>query len=398
MAKVRRKAESNVASPPVSFALVGQQAMYLLTNVYSPLQCAPPGCTFSTPAMHKRWRPTLRIPGVVGLCGAQRVFLGFSPASDLHQNSFADVLDEETGSGYQRRFSESHSLEFRKYIKRDGATTIPLTFNLRPARPPRWRLVERRGGLASLEIDGSRGPVLAQVDCQHRLGFLKDIPIPLAFMTFIGLTAKQEMEVFSVINSKAKGLSSSLLDLHESRLTTDLSAAKPEIYIALRLNETPESPWYRGLDLGGKRSVGMRRYASLRTMQKAVRRFLRASKILQTYEIEPAFGVVLAYWRAARVVLDAEWREPRRHFVTKGVGVYALMSIAGDLFLDAVRAKVACDETYFVGALSDFASSVDWSTHGPLRGFGGASGADEALELLRRARSKSKLRVVGHGK
>jgi DNA sulfur modification protein DndB len=347
--------------------------------------------------MQKSWTATLAIPGMLGHCGSQKVFLGFASASELRLHSFADVLNEDTGKGYQRRFSETHSLEFRKYIQRDGATTIPLTFNLRPGRIQRWRLLAGSDSRAVLEIDGSQGPVLAQVDCQHRLGFLKDVPVPLAFMTFIGLSPKEEMRVFNVINSKAKGLSSSLLDYHESRLTTDLSAAKPEIYIALRLHESEGSPWHRGLDLGGKKSVGMRRYASLRTMQRAVHRFLRASRILNVSEVDKAFEVVLAFWRAARTVLDKEWQDPRRHFVTKGIGVYALMSIAGDLYLDACKGGISCDETYFLGALSDFANAVDWSTHGPLRGFGGASGADQALELLRRVRAKKKLKVVGHG-
>ena len=51
---------------------------------------------------------------------------------------------------------------------------------------------------------------MAQVDCQHRLGHLSDLPIMLPFMCFIGLTEREEMEVFNVINSKAKGLSTSL--------------------------------------------------------------------------------------------------------------------------------------------------------------------------------------------
>jgi DGQHR domain-containing protein len=347
--------------------------------------------------MQPLWKPTTVFRGLLGVCGSQKVFLGFAAASELSQHSFADVLDEETGRGYQRRFSEAHSLEFRKYIQRDGATTIPLTFNLRPNRVPRWRLIEGVGPLATLELDGSHGPVLAQVDCQHRLGFLKDLPVQLAFMSFISLTAKEEMRVFNVINSKAKGLSSSLLDFHESRLTTDLSAAKPEIYIALRLNELEGSPWYRGLDLGGRKSVGMRRYASLRTMQKAVYRFLRGSKILNTADAEKAFEIVLAFWRAVRSVLSEQWEDPRRHFVTKGIGVYALMSMAGDLYLDASKAGLTCDEPYFIGALSDFANSIDWTTHGPLRGFGGASGADQAFSLLRAARSKTRLKVVRRG-
>jgi DGQHR domain-containing protein len=347
--------------------------------------------------MPKRLAFTLRVPGILGLCGSRTVFLGIAPASELYKHSSADVLDEESGSGYQRRFSEAHSLEFRKYIQGHGAATIPLTLNLRPSTRSRWRIRGDREPFATLDIDGTAGPVLAQVDCQHRLGFLRDLPIPLAFMTFIGLTPKEEMRIFNVINSKAKGLSSSLLDYHESRLTDDLRTAKPEIYIALLLRDTAGSPGYQSLDIGGRRSVGMRRIASLRTMQKAVRRFLRASEILESKDVHEASAIVLAYWRAISTVLSAEWSNPRRHLVTKGVGVYALMSIAADLYCDATNAGLTCDEAYFVGALSDFVNSVDWSTRGPFRGFGGAAGADQALELLRKARAKCKLKVVGRG-
>jgi DGQHR domain-containing protein len=337
------------------------------------------------------------IQGQIGLCGARRVFLGFAPAGLLHRSSFADVLDETTGTGYQRRFAASHSLEFRKYIQSARATTIPLTFNLRPNDPAPWALHESPTGSATLQLDLRGGPVLAQVDCQHRLGFLKDLPISLAFMTFVGLTIREEMEVFSIINSKAKGLNSSLLDFHESRLTSDLSTAKPEIYIALRLNELEESPWRQRLDLGGSTTVGMRRYASLRTMQKAVRRFLRTSRILDSYEADEALRVVVSFWRAVSLVLAEEWRTPRRNFVTKGIGVYSLMSLAADLFIDARRSSLVCDEAFFAGALSDFLRDIDWSSAGPLRGFGGAAGADQALALLRNVRARNRLKVLTNG-
>ena len=353
---------------------------------------------FGTPRVHKLAPGFVKIPGVLGRCGSQQVFLGFAPASTLYLHSFADVLDEETGRGYQRRFSEAHSLEFRKYIQGTHATTIPLTFNLRPTESAAWKLHERPGGTAELVLNSGQGPALAQVDCQHRLGFLRDVDIPLAFMTFVGLSTKREMEIFSVINGKAKGLSSSLLDYHESKLTNDLGTAKPEIYIALRLNETEGSPWHRRLDLGGDRSVGMRRYASLRTMQKAVRRFLRGSRILDHGDSERAFDVVLSFWRATRTVLDSEWHAPRTHLLTKGIGVYALMSIAADLYSDATARGLPPDEIFFTGALADFIRTIDWSNRGPLRGFGGAGGADQAVELIRAARLKSGLRVVSNAR
>lgn len=340
---------------------------------------------------------SLSIRGMVGMCGSERVFLGFARADELSRHSFPDVLDEQTGQGYQRRFSPQHSLEFRKYIQKAGSSTIPLTFNLRPSADHRWSVEEHADGTAVLTLDNTLGPVMAQVDCQHRLGFLKDVPVPLAFMSFIGLSMKDEMRVFNVINSKAKGLSSSLLDYHESKLTDDLSAANPEIFIALQLHELPESPWYTRLDLGGSRPVGMKRYASLRTMQNAVRRFLRTSKVLDDRTPAEASRIVVAYWCSVRNVLSDQWADPRRHLLTKGIGVYALMSIAGDLVLDARKSALTCDESYFTGALSDFAGAIDWSTRGPLHGFGGVAGADKAFDLLRSARAKAKLKVVSRG-
>ncbi len=348
--------------------------------------------------MHKSVASRIKIRGSVGLCGSRRVFLGFAPASLLHAVSFADVLNEETGKGYQRRFTDPHSLEFRRYIQKAGATTIPLTFNLRPSSTKHWSLNKGRDGEAILELDPSYGRILTQVDCQHRLGYLKDIPISLAFMTFIGLSIREEMEVFNTINSKAKGLSSSLLDYHDARLSADLGTAKPEIFIALKLTETQESPWYRRLDLGGKKTVGMRRYASLRTMQKAVRRFLRESSILETRSVDDTAVVVEQFWTAITKVLSHEWNDPRKHFLTKGIGVYSLMSIAGDLYVESVRQKVQCDIEFFVGVLSDFITDIDWSSSGPLKGFGGASGADQALELIRKARNKRRLRVMTNAK
>ena len=85
-------------------------------------------------------------------------------------------------------------------------------------------------------IGPDAGKVLSQVDCQHRLGHLGDLPIPLPFMCFVGLSEREEMEVFNIINSKAKGLSTSLLDLPRSPNRGGTRAERPELFIALKLN------------------------------------------------------------------------------------------------------------------------------------------------------------------
>ena len=322
------------------------------------------------------------------------MFQGFAKASLLHELSFADVLDEATGEGYQRRFNEKHSLDFRRYIHQADSTTIPLTFNLRPSKNASWTLDRKEGGMSLLRIEGDEPRVLSRVDCQHRLGFLSDSDASLPFMMYLGLTLHEEMEVFNIINGKAKGLSASLLDYHDAKLASDVAIERPELFIALQLHEDPESPWHNQLDLGGKKTSGLKRRASLRTMQKAVKRFLTQTKALDQISPEEAVSVVIGFWCAVAVVLEAQWAAPRNHMITKGIGVYALMGIAGDLLNEAGVNPDRCNKAYMCEKLSDFLSNLDWSNQGVFKALGGESGANEALSILRQARRVHSLQIV----
>ena len=337
----------------------------------------------------------MEVHGLLGQCGDREVFLGFAAARDLVAYSFADVLDEATGAGYQRRFSKEHSLEFKRYIQTAGATSIPLTFNIRgDARG--WQLVRGQGKSAVLRLPESAEPILVQVDGQHRLGFLQASPIEFAFMTFLGLTFEEEMDVFRVINGKAKGLSNSLIDFTEARLIgADLPVAKPELYVALRLHEDPESPWYKRLDLGGK-TVGTKRIASLRTMQAAVRRLMRCAAWRDTPHAQHIANITVDFWRAVQFVLPDAWASPRNHVLVKGIGVYALMSFAGLMVAEARQAGRKPDFDFFVAHLSDFTDRIDWTNAGPLHGFGGVAGADAALQLILQVRSSALDRYHSH--
>lgn len=329
-----------------------------------------------------------------GSSAQRRVLLGFAPADLLRAISFADVLDEETHRGYQRRFNVHHSLDFRRYIQKPNSSTIPLTFNLRPRDDGAWRVVELDGRRARLEIAKDTPLVLAQVDCQHRLGHLSDVKLELPFMCFVGLTEREEMEVFNVINSKARGLSTSLLDFHDAQLAQDLAHDRPELFIALHLNNDARSPWHRQLDLGG--NSGMSRRASLRTMQKAIKRFLSQTRILTSHPVEDACRVVLEFWAAVVTAMPAEWGNPRKHVLTKGIGVYALMDVAADIYREA-GATVSCDRHRFAAALADFCADFDWSTTGPLKGLGGEGGVKAAVERIREVRRKTRFKVISNG-
>ncbi len=334
------------------------------------------------------------LEGVLGFSARREVLLGFARSDVLYSISFADVLDEETGRGYQRRFSSQHSLDFRRYIQQERSSTIPLTFNVRPRSDGGWVLMRHGDGRATLSIQADVRRVLTQVDCQHRLGHLNDLSIPLPFMCYLGLTEREEMEVFSVINGKAKGLSTSLLDFHDARLASDLAHERPELFIALHLNANEESPWYGQLDLGGKATSGLARRASLRTMQKAIKRFLLQTGVLRRHSTELVARIVMDFWASVALVEPGAWSAPRRHLLSKGIGVYALMAIAGDLVNECTG---ACDKRYFSNQLSAFMNDVNWTASGPLAGLGGEAGVKSALSMLRAARRKNTFEVVKFG-
>ena len=324
--------------------------------------------------------------GVTGLCGSYDVFLGFGLAKELYSVSFADVLDESTSVGYQRPRSRRHSLDFRRYITGPSSSTIPLTFNLRRDTSAHWRIDRRsESGAAELIVD-SNVPSLAQLDCQHRLGELGDVEIPLAFMAFIGLDLREEMAQFVTINSKARGLSSSLTDYHESTLLEDLAAEAPHLYIARKLNEDPQSPWYRMVRLGGENTSGLKRITSYRMLQKSVARFLKGAVDKDLGGVMDQYNVVRDFWRAVRRVFEHEWLDHRHHMITKGLGLYALTYLLIDIVMTMDVADMCEDR--FVDVLQPLSGRVDWHSKGQFSAVGGQKGALEVYGIL-----KQELRV-----
>jgi DNA sulfur modification protein DndB len=320
-------------------------------------------------------------------CGQLPVVIGAAPASQLFSVSFADVLREEQDCGYQRPIDIHHSRQFRTYIERPGATTIPLTFNLRGPAGEGWTLEPAdEGELTVLAIRlPSPGvlPVLAQVDCQHRLGMMGDSDIPLTFQCFLGLTPRDEMSIFSVINGNAKGLSSSLLDYHNTKLISDLDVVQTDLFIAKALNDDVESVWHGRVKLGGAATQGSNRRISLRGLQTATKLFLQRCPFGPSTPLSPTdkYKVVRDYWAAVATVWPTAWSQPRVHLLTKGVGVTALSLLAGDILTALVsRQQPATADTFaeYLVKLRD----IDWSNTGTFKGYGGRDGANKAHQSL----------------
>lgn len=322
-----------------------------------------------------------KITGVLGKSGSLDVFIGFAPSNLLRNSSFPDILNEDTGEGYQRPFNKTHSIDFKNYILRPGSSTPPLTFNLRKECDSFWRIEHDSHDNAVLFLqEGMK--CLAQVDCQHRLGELEGVDIPLAFMTYIGLDLRQEMAIFNVINSKAKGLSSSLTDYHESKLFTDLTTDAPHFFISRRLNEDESSPWYRLIRYGGETTSGLKRRTSFRMMQKTVQAFLTQTKPVLDIPIEAKYQLVLCFWKAVQSTFPDAWKDHRSNLVTKGVGLYGLMQLLGDIVKNEPKADFSVD--HFITKLLPLKSTFDWSSQGRFAYVGGKKGVQDVYQALKK--------------
>jgi DGQHR domain-containing protein len=222
---------------------------------------------------------------------------------------------------------------------------------------------------------------LAQVDCQHRLSEIGDTDVPLAFMAFIGLDLRGEMAMFTVINSKAKGLSNSLTDFHTSNLLEDLATEAPNLFLAKRLNDDAQSPWFRRIRYGGHSTSGLKRRTSLRMMQHAIQHFLVQTKCLERMDIEKVAKMLIAYWRAVAKVFETEWLNHRTHLITKGVGLYGLMQLLVTIL--TAHGYEEPTEEFFIRLLSSLKPLVDWRTNGTFRSAGGHKGASEVHSALK---------------
>lgn len=318
--------------------------------------------------------------GILGKAGDSEIFLGVAPASSLYQVSFADILHEDSGEGYQRPYNKAHSLDFRSYILRPNSSTPPLIFNLRDEFRGQWQFDLTLSPLVKITLPVN-SKCMVQVDCQHRLGELSDSDIPLAFMAYIGLTLRQEMAIFNVINSKAKGLSSSLTDYHESKLLDDLAAEAPHLYIGRRLNEDPASPWFRMVRYGGEETSGLKRRASFRMVQKTVATFLSQTKKFDLGGLDQCYQLIRSYWEAVKESFPDAWEDHRHHLITKGVGLYALMQLLGEIVRKYPQENL--DTSFFMKVLMPAVGKFDWTSHGRFAYVGGRKGVQEVYAALR---------------
>ena len=100
---------------------------------------------------------------------------------------------------------------------------------------------------------------------------------------------------------------------------------------------------------------------------------------------------MLDFWVGVSLAMHDDWSRPRGSLLAKGVGVYALMEIAADMWRESGG---TLGRDLMISKLGDLAGRVDWSSDGPLRGLGGEGGVAAAVAHLRAIRAPREVRAA----
>ncbi len=238
-------------------------------------------------------------------------------ADRLDRIAFVSRREEDKDLGYQRNLSKTRAAEIADYLHHHKGCI------------PNSILVSLDSGAS---FDANRGVLCIPdapktawlIDGQHRMFGLRQSKLNFeVFVTaFVGLSTEDQAKQFKTINSKQKGVPTSLLyDLLD--LTKDGTYVQQRGHeLATRLNEDPESPFYEQIDMTGS-SHGLITQTRVVT---ALEGMISEKGALYQYSEEEQYGILRNYFSALKALLPSDWGN-KQSVLTKAIGFSALLTV-----------------------------------------------------------------------
>ncbi|MBS9388874.1 MAG: DGQHR domain-containing protein [Dolichospermum sp. WA123] len=234
--------------------------------------------------------------------------------------------------GYQRSFSKKRIKEIKNYINQEqGIIPNSILVNIDEGKFD----YQENNNLLILHETESLGLI---IDGQHRVNGCYDAnpDFKLMVIATLGLSVKDQARLFVTINKTQKGVPASLyLDLM-NLLEGDIedfdgegvSAERRAREIAIRLNETDESPLYELIRTTGESGFGI----SLNEFVNQIRDYVEPKTgKLANYGFEQQYKIFEIYFRAVKSVFLEQWEDPTS-YVFKTVGFGGIMQAFYEIF------------------------------------------------------------------
>lgn len=294
-------------------------------------------------------------------------YQGFVSSQVAVNFSYSKLYNDPSGKGYQRPIDKKRCKDFAKYLSQgEDALYTPILLNAaghwefhayENHRPNYGRLICKKK--ATL------------MDGQHRLGGIEeyiketDSMLNVPFLAFHYLDEDEEIKLFDVINTKAKGIGTSL-SRYLNRENDEVS------WVATNLILKPESPFFSKGTLIGKRT--REKNITLQNLYNIVK-YLTMKSELENLSKEKKLNLALFYFNLIKELFPEEWENNKSYRLTHITCLNGLAIAGNKMINDNYLAKSQQPDSAKIYSLLENLKEIDWSASGDLKYLKGISGA-----------------------
>lgn len=294
-------------------------------------------------------------------------YQGFVSSQVAITFSYSKLYNDPSGKGYQRPINKKRCSDFANYLSQgEDSLYTPILLNAagnwefhayNNQRPNLGRLICRRK--ATL------------MDGQHRLGGIEEYiketasTLNVPFLAFHYLDDDEEIKLFDVINTKAKGIGTSL-SRYLNRDNDDLS------WVATNLILKPESPFFNKGTLTGKRNKD--KHITLQNLYNIVKLLTKKSP-LEKLSKEKKLNLCLFYFNTIKELFPDEWEDKSIYRMTHITCLNALAIVGNKIINENYLAKSQQPDSVKIAQMLVNLNEIDWLAIGDLKYLKGAAGS-----------------------
>lgn len=208
------------------------------------------------------------------------------------------------------------------------------------------------------------------MDGQHRLGGIKeyieqtDSTLSVPFLAFHYLDEDEEIKLFDVINTKAKGIGTSL-SRYLNRNNDDLS------WVATNLILKPESPFFSKGTLIGKRTKD--KHITLQNLYQIVKLLTNKSDLAKLPK-EKMLNITMFYFNLIKELLPNEWDDYKNYRLTHITCLNALAIVGNEIITENYLVKSQQPNSIKIANKLLSLGEIDWAANGELKFVKGVAG------------------------
>jgi DNA sulfur modification protein DndB len=294
-------------------------------------------------------------------------YQGFVSSQVAINFCYSKPYNEPSGKGYQRPINKRRSIEFANYLSQ-GEDSLYTPILLNAAGNWEFHAYTRERPLFGRLVLKKKASLM---DGQHRLSGIEeyvkktDTTLNVPFLTFHYLDEDEEIKLFDIINTKAKGIGTSL-SRYLNRNNDDIS------WVATNLILRPESPFFSKGTLIGKRTK--EKHITLQNLYNIVNSLIKHSD-LEDLPKEKILSIALFYFNSIKETLPNEWEDFKSFRLTHVISLNALAIVGNNIINENFLYKSQQPNSNKIQSIIENLKQVDWSTNGDLRYLKGTSGS-----------------------